>query len=458
MTHPRSEEFDKQQSSYWLFEQAHDYVPHCRVAASDASDVSAFINAISDTQTPFAVRSGGHSFLPGASNIDRGVTLDLSNLNKIELSEDKKTVLLQPAARWIDVYRALEQHTLSVTGGRAPSVGVGGYVLGGGSSWNSNRYGWSCDSVLEFEVVLVNGSIIKASAGSHSDIYWALKGGGNNFGIVTGMRMSTFHQGDYLVVMRGYVKQTMPHVFSAFATFTREASNDPDAIGAMSFYYTAESRSIEGGMVLINTAGERHSPSFRCFDHLQPLRESTLVGNSSTVALLGDQDSDLKYRKLKFTLTFHPDGALMERIFNMFDSLTGSVAFEDATTVGLTFQPLTATHLSRSNNALGLSAAGPLILLSFEIYWTRKDETGFFEKFTEGVHDKVRTLADEMGMLHPFVYLNYAAKWQDPFIGYGAENLQRLRSVQEKYDPEGVLSILQPGGKKLNANTANNGG
>ncbi|KUI54257.1 Bifunctional solanapyrone synthase [Cytospora mali] len=107
----------------------------------------------------FAIRSGGHSSWAGASSILDGTVIDLSSLNTIELSTDKSTVSVGVGATWGDVYKALDPQALSVNGGRAYGVGVGGLMLGSGLSHTSPRYGWICDTVSNFQVVLADGSV-----------------------------------------------------------------------------------------------------------------------------------------------------------------------------------------------------------------------------------------------------------------------------------------------------------
>jgi FAD/FMN-containing dehydrogenase len=102
----------------------------------------------------FSIRSGGHSNIVGASNIENGVTLDLSSINRVDVSGDKTTAYVGPGARWGDVYTQLESKGLAVVGGRVSDVGVGGVILGGGMSYFSNQYGWAADNVLNFEVPL----------------------------------------------------------------------------------------------------------------------------------------------------------------------------------------------------------------------------------------------------------------------------------------------------------------
>jgi len=138
------------------------------------------------TNTVFATRSGGHNPNPGFASVDsRGVLIDLSQLKEITLNHDHSYLSTGPGNHWDQVYRFLSTHEVTVLGGRVPGVGVGGVLLGGGLSWLSGHYGLACDNVLEYEVVLSNATIVKASAQVNSDLFWALKGGGANFGIVT---------------------------------------------------------------------------------------------------------------------------------------------------------------------------------------------------------------------------------------------------------------------------------
>jgi FAD/FMN-containing dehydrogenase len=104
------------------------------------------------TQCQFAVKSGGHATFAGASNIDGGMTIDLINLNKVDVSQDGTETSVGPGNTWYDVYSKLEVLCLSVIGGRVSAIGVGGFTLGGGISFFSGRYGWGCDNVNTYEV------------------------------------------------------------------------------------------------------------------------------------------------------------------------------------------------------------------------------------------------------------------------------------------------------------------
>jgi FAD/FMN-containing dehydrogenase len=109
------------------------------------------------------VKSGGHSAVPGGSNVEGGITISFEKLSKITLAADRKTASFQPGHTWFDIYTALEKDNTAVIGGRVSDVGVGGLTLGGGISYLSSQYGLACDNVLSYEVVTASGVIINVS-------------------------------------------------------------------------------------------------------------------------------------------------------------------------------------------------------------------------------------------------------------------------------------------------------
>lgn len=116
----------------------------------------------------------------------------LGLLNKTTYNPDNATASVGPGARWLEVYRTLDEHNIGVLGGRIGTVGVGGLLLGGGCSLYLFRQGFATDNIAAFEVVLANSTIVTASAEENRDLFTALKGGGNNFGIVTRFDLMAF--------------------------------------------------------------------------------------------------------------------------------------------------------------------------------------------------------------------------------------------------------------------------
>ena len=219
VTYPRSSEYLASTNSYFSA-QERSLSPRCIVRANTSTDVATAVKTLSilynvskSPKCRFAVRSGGHTPAGGWANIDGGVTLDLSALNATTVSKDSSTVFVGPGAGWSDISKKLDSLNLAVAGGRVSDVGVGGLSLGGnelasqtqlltsaneslgGMSFFSPRRGWACDGVVNFEIVTANGRILNANAKENSDLWTALRGGSNNFGVVTRLDLTTFNQG-----------------------------------------------------------------------------------------------------------------------------------------------------------------------------------------------------------------------------------------------------------------------
>lgn len=164
------------------------------MSPTTTEEVSKAIRVIGKLGVPFTVKSGGHvPFV--SSNIDEGIVIDLVNINGIQLSDDQSVVSVGPGNRWKTIAEYLDPMGLAIVGGRVGDIGVSGLTLGGGISWFSGKYGWACDNVRKYEVVLADGSVVEASAEENADLYKALRGGGGpNFGIVTRFDFETFEQ------------------------------------------------------------------------------------------------------------------------------------------------------------------------------------------------------------------------------------------------------------------------
>lgn len=193
----------------------------------NASEVSVSLQVIASHSVQFAVRSGGHSPNPGWSSIGgEGLLLDLQRMAGAQLSPDGTFASIWPGARWGDVYSTLDAVGAVVAGGRVPTIGVGGLVLGGGISHLSNQFGLVADAARGFEVALANGSVVDATAEANADLFWALKGGGPNFGIVTRYDLYTLPVGQLWMQVNAYAVEDAPAVIAAFDTWQLEGSSD----------------------------------------------------------------------------------------------------------------------------------------------------------------------------------------------------------------------------------------
>jgi FAD/FMN-containing dehydrogenase len=153
------EQYLNRTKSYWSVSS--QLTPNCIVQPRSTDDVSTVVKTLvehaSCKNTQFAVRSGGHMIWGGSNNIKNGITVDLGLMNSTKLDLETNVAAIQPGSRWGQVYATLDPLGFTVAGGRAASVGVAGFLTGGGNSFYSAHQGFACDTVTNFEVVLASG-------------------------------------------------------------------------------------------------------------------------------------------------------------------------------------------------------------------------------------------------------------------------------------------------------------
>lgn len=245
----------------------------------------------------FAIKSGGRNPIPGANNINGGVSVDLGLLNQTVLSADRKFISLGAGARWGAAYDTFADDGILFPGGLCGTTGVGGVSVGGGESYLQPRVGWVVDNVLNYQVVLASGDIVNAKQTSNKDLFKALKGGGSNFGIVTRADIAAFEQGDIWAgqVIVPALTTTIEATLLATTNFTTQNNVNPNAGAQIVFICSNGSAVIISSIA--STDGTVNPEALQGFTAVQPQIGNTVrLRSMSNVVHELDQNQDNGFR------------------------------------------------------------------------------------------------------------------------------------------------------------------
>lgn len=204
-----------------------DRRPAVIIRPADADEVAYVISVARDTDTELAVRGGGHS-LAAHSVSDGGIVLDLSAMKGMHVDIEERTVWAQTGLTAAELTKALGDHGLAVGFGDAGSVGIGGITLGGGVGFLARKHGLTIDSVLAAEIVTADGRVLQVDSDSHPDLFWAIRGGGGNFGVVTRLKFLLAEVGEIYGGM--LMLPAEPEVIRSFVELADAAPKELSAI------------------------------------------------------------------------------------------------------------------------------------------------------------------------------------------------------------------------------------
>jgi hypothetical protein len=474
--------FEASMKAYWA-QQACEVVPACVVRPHNALEMARAVtvlkkeyderrkssgDAYSSDEGLFAVRSGGHSPVVGASNTKGGALIDLSLFNGIIPAADGKSVAIGAGCKWVDVYKALEEHGLAVAGGRNSAVGVGGLTLGGGISFFSPRFGTVCSNIIEYEVVLANGSVVTASATSNPDLWRALKGGSNNFGIVTRFTARAFPSSK---IWSGFLymhSSQAPKVLSSFHNVVSRVINDDQgepydefAAGPIACFTYLQQLGIQAiAVALTYTKPPKDNKKWPACWQTSSFSRLWRFWSTCGIKSLTEATDEMSVlnppgRRQEFaTTTVKNDRGTLTAVHNAYHDAIATIRKHNIREMSwtLVLQPLLPEWMRKGDsNALGFDSCTdePLVNVSFTVNWAEAEADEKVQAITRGAIEQIDAFAAEHGTEHHYRYINYCGHWQAPFDGYGQGNLELLKQASSKYDPEGLFQRGCVGGFKL---------
>ncbi|KAH7319944.1 FAD binding domain-containing protein [Stachybotrys elegans] len=431
---PDSTAYENRLDSYWSLSAA--LSPWCMVQPSTAKHVSVIIKTLVAGECPFGIRGGGHGAHKLSNAVDKGVTIDFGNMNSTTWDPDTRLVSIQPGGHWQTVYDELAPYGVAVAGGRAGTVGTGGFVSGGGNSFYSASHGMACDTVANFEVVLADGSIVNANASSNSDLFEALKGTSGNLGLITRFDMYPIEYADPV---------------------------------SSSIIYWAYLPALIGGTILNaaieNTMATVQPPAFDVYYAVDGIySDTTVVDTLSNVANQLGSGQPPGFRNMWFAASFKNDARPMNYAVEKFEELNAALEeVAPSSETGLNtlcmFQPITKSiaekGVQNGGNVMGLDAYtedgnGIMFLLTLALTGTEAHEEAALPLMAAFIDD-LDAYSDSLGLKWDWKYLNYAHSSQDVIASFGEEAVAKIKAASAKYDPNGVFQKLRGSGFKIPA-------
>jgi hypothetical protein len=221
---PGDAEYD---SARALYNGMIDKRPRLIARAANVADVMACVNFARDQGLLLAIRGGGHNG-PGLGSCDNGLVIDLSTMKSVHVDPNTRRVRVEPGCTSGDVDHATHGFGLAVPFGIVSTTGVAGLTLGGGTGYLTRQYGLTIDNLLEADVVLADGRFVTANANSHPDLFWALRGGGGNFGVVTSF---VFQSHPVHTVYGGPIFWDAAHATSVMRAYRDFMTTAPEDLG-----------------------------------------------------------------------------------------------------------------------------------------------------------------------------------------------------------------------------------
>jgi FAD/FMN-containing dehydrogenase len=421
----------------------HDKRPALIVRCSDEADVVEAVNFVRNHHLLAAVRGGGHS-VAGTSTCDGGLMIDLSLMREVRVDAEKRTVHAQGGATWGDVDRETQLFGLATPGGVVSTTGIAGLTLGGGLGWLRRKHGLSIDNLVSVEIVTADGKCQTASESQNADLFWAIRGGGGNFGVVTSFEYRLHPVGPMVTLCAPwYPVEMAKEVITAWRDFMATA---PEEISSNFFFWTVPPvpdfpEEARGRRVVIPVA-VHSGPIEEGAALMQPLRElgTPLIDLSGPLPWTAMQSAFDPFFPKKVQLYY-----LKSRYLSSLDDTTIEAIIPRASNPPQPMVLIAIWHYGGAMSRVGATETafmgrGAPFLLSVDAVWHNPQDS-------EEVMAYARGFLDAMESYSPGgLYVNFAGLGEEGEklvqSAYGA-NYARLAALKKKYDPENLFRLNQ---------------
>jgi len=413
------------ESSRLIFNRAFDRRPAMIVRCAGPSDVARSLDFARSNSLLLSVRAGGHSRL-GYGICDGGVVIDLSGMKHVEVDAVKRVARAEAGALVRDLDEATQRFGLATTAGGCPTVGIAGFTLGGGEGRLMEKYGAACDNLLSAQVVTVDGRQVETSQQSNPDLFWAIRGGGGNFGVVTALEYQLHPVGAVVSGALMYPAGRIPELLRAFVKFLAGAPDEMDALAQLL-------PSERGPRLKVDLCycGDQQMG----IDLIRPLR--ALKPQDDTVKPISYLEAQAAGGFLQAPVAHFQTNLILRELGEAAIAAITTAIDNAPAKCKLVIVPLrgAVSRVSLSDMAFALRQGG------FEI-----DITGAWSAATEKADavQWVETTRDSLQSFAHGVYVNQLGDTSDQLVrsGYGP-NYARLVEIKKKYDPNNVLRLNQ---------------
>ena len=426
-----------------VFNLMHDREPAIVVQCRGTADVVTAVNFARAEGLAVAVRGGGHS-IAGLSTIDGGMLIDLAAMNGVQVDPERKIAQVEGGALWGDLDRETQAHGLVAPGGVVSDTGVAGLTLGGGYGWLRRKFGLSSDSVVEAQVVCADGEVRTASEDTNADLFWALRGGGGNFGIVTSFTFELQELGPMVAFAATmYPLEDVAEVLRRWRDYADDAPNEvTSVVVTITFPANPEMPEAVHDRPVAIVGGVYAGDPEEGMEVMQPLRE---LGTP-----LFDMSGPTPYTDVQtgFDPLF-PRGALRGYWKSQYlDELSDGAIDLIAARAQERPAPLTMVNTFLMGGAIAdvdpektaFATREAPYMASIDGLWTEDEASD------EDVVGFVRSTFDAVSEFGTGdVYLNFTGRaGEDVSAGVGdafGRNLRRLEEVKAKYDPDNFFRL-----------------